>query len=571
MKNFEIAQIFHNIAKILEIKGENPFRIRAYEKAAQNLEGLPEDIEILAEKNELENIPGIGKDLALKIKEILKTGQLKFYEELLKETPPGLLDIISVPSVGPKTAKLLYEKLKITSLEDLEKMARAGKIANLPGFKVKSEENILRGIELIKKGRERLLLDRALTTASEIIAGLKAKAPINKISPAGSLRRMKESIGDIDILVTSPDPAKVMKVFTSLPQVNRVVSEGTTKSSILTLDGVQVDLLVVEQKNYGAALVYFTGSKNHNIAIRERALKLGYTINEYGIFNLKNQKKVAGETEEEIYKTLGLLYIPPEIREDTGEIEAALGNKLPKLVEMADIKGIFHVHSEWSDGTEPIVEIAQAAQKRGYRYLAICDHSKSVKIAGGLTEKELIEQIKEIRQLNKKMKNFQIFCGTEVDIKTDGKLDFSDDILKELDIVTAAIHSGFKEDETTITNRIIAAMENKYVNIIVHPTGRLMGTREPYAVNMEKVLKIAKETNTALEINSLPQRLDLNDIYARRAKEMGVKIALGVDAHNINQLDTINLGVAVARRGWLEKKNILNSLSVKELLQKIKK
>ncbi|MFH1238506.1 MAG: helix-hairpin-helix domain-containing protein, partial [bacterium] len=454
MKNSQIARIFSNIAKILEIKGENPFRIRAYDKAAQTLESLTEDIETVAEKDELENITGIGKDLALKIKEILKTGKLKFYDDLLKETPPGLLDIMAVPSVGPKTAKVLYETLNITSLDDLEKMARAGKIAALPGFKAKAEENILRGIELIKKGRERLLLDRALATASEIMAELKARAPINKISPAGSLRRMKETIGDIDILVTSPAPTKVRKVFTSLPQVSRVISEGEAKSSILTADGIQVDLLVVDRPSYGAALVYFTGSKNHNIAIRERALKLGYTINEYGIFKLKDEKKIAGETEEEIYKVLGLPYIPPEIREDTGEIEAALAGKLPKLIELADIKGLFHVHSEWSDGTEPISEIARAARKKGYSYMVISDHSKSVRVAGGLSEEKLLEQLKEIRDLNKKMKNFRILCGSEVDIKKDGKLDFSDDILKELDIVLAAIHSGFKEDEETITNRI---------------------------------------------------------------------------------------------------------------------
>jgi DNA polymerase (family X) len=571
MKNLEIAQIFSNIAKILEIKNENRFRIRAYDRAAQNLESLSDDIETIAEKDELENIPGIGKDLALKIKEILKTGKLKFYEDLLKETPPGLLDIMSVPSIGPKTAKLLSEKLKITSLEDLEKKARAGKIAGLPGFKAKSIENIMRGVQLIKKGRQRLLLDRALATAAEIISALKAKGPLSKISPAGSLRRMKETIGDIDILVTSPEPANIMKVFTSLPQVSRVISEGKAKSSILTKDKVQVDLLVVDKQNYGAALVYFTGSKNHNIAIRERALKMGYSINEYGIFRLKDKKKVASQTEEDLYKVLGLPYIPPEIREDSGEIEAALKNKLPHLVDIGDIKGLLHVHTEWSDGAGSISEIAQAVQKRGYSYVAICDHSRSVRVAGGLTEEKLAKQIEEIRNLNKKMKNFKILCGTEMDILKDGKLDFSDEMLKELDIVLAAIHSGFKEDEETITKRIISAMENKYVNIIVHPTGRLMGAREPYAVNIEKIIKAARRTNTALEINSYPQRLDLNDIYARKAKQMGVKIAIGVDAHNVSQLDSINMGLAVARRGWLEKKDILNTLPVKELLQKIKK
>ncbi len=571
MKNIEIAEIFRNIAQILEIKGENPFRIRAYEKAAQNLEGLTENIENLAKKEELETIPGIGKDLALKIKEILKTGKLKFYEELKKEVSQGLLDILSVPGIGPKTAKLLYEKLKIDSIEELEKMTRLHKISNLPGLKTKTEENIIKGIELLKKGVGRLPLNMALAAASNIIEKLKSHAPINKISPAGSLRRMRETIRDIDILVTSSNPNSVMDIFTSLPETKQVLSKGTTKSSILTSDGIQIDLRVVEPKNYGAAIMYFTGSKNHNIHLRERALKLGYKINEYGVFQLKTQKKIAGASEEEIYKILGLQYIPPELREDLGEIEAAQENKLPELVKTSDIKGDLHIHSKWSDGAYTIEEIVQSAQERGYSYIAITDHSKSLKVAGGLAESELIEQIKEIRQLNKKMKNFTILCGSEVDIKTDGKLDFDDNILKELDIVVAAIHTGFKQDENTLTNRIILAMENKYVNIIAHPTGRLLGVRQAYAVNMERILSVAKKTKTALEINSFPQRLDLNDIYTRRAKEMGVKLSVATDSHTLSQLETMTLGLAVARRGWLEKKDLINTLSVNELFTKLKK
>ena len=450
-------------------------------------------------------------------------------------------------------------------------MARLHKISSLPGLKTKTEENIIKGVELLKKSVKRLPLNMALASASNIIEELKSHAPINEISPAGSLRRMKETIRDIDILATSSDSNSVMDIFTSLPEINQVLAKGTTKSSILTSEGIQIDLRVVEPKNYGAAIMYFTGSKNHNIHLRERAIKLGYKINEYGLFQLKTQKKIAGASEEEIYKILGLQYIPPELRENQGEIELASQNKLPELVKISDIKGDLHIHSKWSDGAYTIEEIVQSAQKRGYSYIAITDHSKSLKVAGGLSEAELIEQVKQIRQLNKKMKNFKILCGTEVDIKSDGKLDFNDNILKEVDIVVAAIHTGFKQDEIMLTDRIISAMENKYVNIIAHPTGRLLGVHQAYAVNMEKILTTAKKTKTALEINSFPQRLDLNDIYTRRAKEKGVKLSVATDSHTLSQLDTMTMGLAVARRGWLERKDLLNSLSVNELFTELKK
>jgi DNA polymerase (family 10) len=587
MRNLEVAQVFKNIAEILEIKQDNPFRIRAYQRAAQNLEGLTEDIEVLAKVDKLESIPGIGKDLAEKIKEILKTGSLKQYEDLKKEVPKGLVELLSVPGIGPKTAKLLYEELKIKDIQDLERQARAGKLRTLPGLREKTEENILRGIELIKKGRERMGLAKALSVADEFIFALKKLREVKKISPAGSLRRMKETVRDIDILVTSPHPVrntkysqrnkisngtrpqKVMDVFTSLPQVKEILAKGSTKSSVLTKDGIQVDVRVVEPESFGAALLYFTGSKADNIKMREMAMKKGWKINEYGVFRAKT--RLAGQTEEEIFKLLGLPYIAPELREDAGEIEAGLAGGLPKLIELLDIKGDLHIHSKWSDGGNSISEVAEATRRKGYKYIAICDHSQSLKVAGGLSKQELTRQMAEIRALNKKLKDFRTLSGTEVDIDSEGNLDYKDELLKELDIVVAAIHTGFKQSKSVLTKRVVRACQNKNVDIIAHPTGRLMGVRDAYTIDLDEVMKVAKETGTFLEINTYPQRLDLNDIHCRKAKEMDVELAIGTDAHTLSQLDTILLGVSVARRGWLEKKDVVNTLSCKELLKRLKR
>lgn len=587
MRNLEVAEIFKKIAEILEIKQDNPFRIRAYQRAAQNLEGLTEDIEKLAQEDKLESIPGIGKDLAEKIKQILKTGSFKQYEALKKEVPKGLVELLSVPSIGPKTAKLLYEELKIKNIQDLERQAKAGKLRTLPGLREKTEENILRGIELIKKGRERMLLAQALSVADEFISALKRLPEVKKISPAGSLRRMKETVRDIDILVTSPCPVrntkysqrnkisngtrpqKVMDVFTGLPQVKEILAKGSTKSSVLTKDGIQVDVRVVEPESFGAALLYFTGSKAHNIKIREMAMKKGWKINEYGVF--RGKTRLAGQTEEEIFKLLGLPYIIPELREDAGEIEAGLAGKLPKLIKLSDIKADLHIHSKWSDGGNSISEVAEAARRKGYEYIAICDHSQSLKIAGGLSKQELSRQMAEIRVLNKKLKDFRILSGTEVDIDSEGNLDYNDELLKELDIVVAAIHTGFKQSRGVLTKRIVRACQNKNVDIIAHPTGRLMGVRDAYTIDLDEIMKVAKERGTFLEINTYPQRFDLNDIHCRKAKEMGVELAIGTDAHTLSQLDTMLLGVSVARRGWLEKKDVVNTFSCEDLLKRLKR
>jgi DNA polymerase (family 10) len=581
MKNLEIAKIFNEIADMLELKGENPFRIRAYRKAALNLESLAEDLEEIARRDGLEEISGIGADLALKIKNFIQTGKVEAYEKIKSQTPPILLQMITIPGVGPKTAKQLFDALNIKNMQDLEKKARRHEISGLPGMKEKTEENIIKGIDFIKKKAGKMLLSTALSTAEGVIGQLDKLKEVKKISYAGSLRRMKEMVGDIDILVISAKPSKVMDVFTSLPRVKEVLAHGPTRSSVLTKDNIQVDLRVMEKDTFGAALVYFTGSKAHNIHLRKLAIEKGLKVSEYGVFSTrggsapggkkKGDKRIAGKTEEDVYKALGMSYVPPELREDQGEIEVAQKDNLPKLVELKDIKGDFHIHSDWSDGYVAIEEMAQAAKERGYEYIVITDHSKSLKIAGGMSIKDRIKQTELIHKLNKKLKGIELLAGAEVDIMNDGTLDYSDDILKELDVVIAAIHSGFKQPMDKLTKRTLAAMKNKYVNIIAHPTGRLLGTREAYQIDMEEVMKAASDTNTAIEINAHPERLDLADINCRRAKELGVMLALTTDAHMTDSLDNMRYGVSVARRGWLEKKDVLNSLSWDKIRKKLKK
>jgi len=569
MKNLEIATIFHDIAKILEIKGDNPFRIRAYERAAQNIEGLTEDIEGYIKEDRLTEIPGIGKDISGKIKEIVKTGKLKALADLKKTIPEGLLDLLNIPSVGPKTAKLLYEKLKIKNISDLEGAIRKNKLGGIFGIKEKTIENISKGIELLKRGKERMTLARAVLVADEFVNALKKLPLVKKISTAGSLRRQKETVRDIDILVISDKPKKVMQAFTSSPSVRDVLAEGQTKASVRTKEDIQVDCRVVEQKSFGAALLYFTGSKNFNIKLRQMAIKKGLKINEYGVF--RNDKFVCGRTEEEIFKLLGMPYIEPELREDNGEIELAINHTLPKLIDIKDVKSDLHVHSKWSDGGNTIEEIVRACLKRGYTYAAITDHSQSLKVAGGMTARDLKKKKEQIEKINQKLKTFYVLYGTEVDIDSDGKLDYKDEILKEIDLVVAAIHTGFKQSKEQLTKRLINACQNKYVHIIAHPTGRLWGTRDAYEIDLDELLKVANQTNTFLEINAFPQRLDLNDLNCRRAKEMGVKLALGTDAHTTEQLENMKLGISVARRGWLSKEDVINTLSVEELLKMIKK
>lgn len=563
MKNRLVAEIFKEIADILEIKGENRFRIRAYERAGRNIESLPDDVEILIKEDRLKDVDGIGKDLEEKIKEIASTGKLKYLEELKKGVPEGLIEMLNVPGIGPKTAKLLHEKLDIQDVVMLERMAAAGKIRELEGLGEKTEENILAGIELFKKSRDRLDLKIAMDVANGFVNKLKKLKEVKKISPAGSLRRSKESVRDIDILVSSSNPQDIMETFTTLPDVKSVIAKGSTKSSILTKDNIQVDVRVVDEASYGAALMYFTGSKEHNIKLRQLAIKNGLKLNEYGIF--KGEKRIAGKTEQDIYEALGVSYIEPELREDRGEIEAGIDNALPDLIEIKDIKGDLHMHSTWSDGGDSIEDMVVKSVELGYEYIAITDHSQGLKIAGGLNTHELDLKRKDIDRLNKKYKNIKILFGSEVNIDSEGNLDYPDDVLREMDIVIGAIHAGFKQSSSAITKRIIKACQDKYVSIIAHPTGRLWGSRDAYDVNFEEVFRAAKDTGTALEINSFPERLDLNDINSRAAKDAGVKIVINTDSHLAEHLSMIKFGVAVARRGWLEKKDVLNTASLSKL------
>jgi DNA polymerase (family 10) len=569
MKNQQIAKIFNEIAELLELKGENVFRIRAYRRAAQNLDGLSKDVSTLSEE-ELTALPGIGKDLAGKVREYLGTGKIAKHEELKKDFPEGVLELLKVPGLGPKKAKQFYDALKIKSVDELDAAIRAGKLRKLPGIQAKTEENILKGIELIKRGAERTPLGRVLPLADDIVRRMKESAPVDRIAVAGSIRRMKETVKDIDILTTSKKPEAVMDVFVKLPHVSRVLAHGDTKSSVITEDGIQVDLRVVEEASFGAALQYFTGSKQHNIRLREMAVKAGLKLNEYGVFKEPGEKKIGGKTEEEMYKALKLPWIPPELREDTGEIEAALAGKLPDLVTLEDIKGDLHVHTKESDGSHDLDTIVQAARKKGYQYIAITDHTKGLGVAHGLDEKRLQEEIKLIDEANKKLSGFRILKGTEVDIRADGRLDLPDEALVGLDIVVASIHSGFKQPQQQITQRLLAAIRNPCVSVIAHPTGRLIGERDAYAVDMEAVLKKAAKYGVAMEINAYPLRLDLNDLHIKMAKEYGVPLAINTDTHVTTQYDFMSYGVSVARRGWVEKKDVLNTLEYDQLIKRLK-
>jgi DNA polymerase (family X) len=565
MKNKELADLFEKMADILEFKGENPFKISAYRKASRIIGDLTQDIEEISEQGELKNIPGIGEGMAQKIVEYLKTGKISKFEEVRKGVSDELIAIMDIPGMGPKTLSMLHKEKGISNLTQLEKALENGSLMGLFGIGEKKIENIKRGIQLLKQSKGRMNLGAAFPIAKRIVEILRQKTGSKKIEWAGSLRRMKENIGDIDILATGPDKEKIVQAFTHLPEVREVLASGETKASVIVEGGTQIDLRVVEEDSYGAALQYFTGSKGHNIHLRGIAKAKGIKINEYGVF--KRAKKVGGKAEEDVYRSLEMDWIEPELREDRGEIEAAQNGRLPKLVQESEIKGDLHVHSKWSDGTSSIEEIARAAQKRGYRYVAICDHSKSLKIAHGLDESRLMKQIEEIDRVNEKLEGFQILKGTEVDILADGKIDLPEKILEKLDIAVAAIHSGFKQDKGKMTKRIIRALENPYIHILAHPSGRLLGARDPYEVEIEEVMEAAKKYGKALEINAYSERLDLDDIHCRKAKEMGIRVAIGTDSHHLDQLWMMSLGVAVARRGWLETKDVLNTLSLKEILK----
>ncbi|MBM4341012.1 MAG: DNA polymerase/3'-5' exonuclease PolX [Deltaproteobacteria bacterium] len=565
MKNKELADLFERMADILEFKGENPFKINAYRKASRILGDLTQDIEEVAERGELKKISGIGEGIAQKIDEYLKTGKVSKFEEARKGVGDELIALMDIPGLGPKTLALIHKEKGIKNLSQLEKAVVDDSLISLPGMGEKKVENIKRGIQLLKQSKGRMNLGMAFPVAKRVVETLRKKTGSEKIEWAGSLRRMRENIGDIDILATGTNHEKIIETFTHLPGVKEILASGETKASVIVEGGLQIDLRVVEENSYGAALQYFTGSKAHNIHLRGIARAREIKINEYGVF--KREKKIGGKEEKDIYRILGMDWIEPELREDRGEIEAAQEKRLPKLIEEADIKGDFHVHSNWSDGSSSIEEVARAAQQKGYQYIVICDHSQSLKIAHGLDETRLIKQIEEIDRLNEKLKNFRILKGTEVDILSDGGLDLSEKALEKLDFVVASVHSGFKQDRERMTKRIINALENPYLHVLGHPTGRLLGARDPYEVEMGEVMETAKKYGKALEINAYSERLDLDDIHCRKAKEMGIRVAIGTDSHHLDQMWMMSLGVAVARRGWLETKDVLNTLSLQELLK----
>ncbi len=572
MKNQEIAGIFYEIADILEIK-QVQWKPRAYRKAAGSIEALSEDIEEIYRKKGIDGlmeIPGVGERLAKKIEEFIKTGKVREYARVKKLIPSGLANLIDIPGMGPKKALFLSKKLGIKTVADLEKAIKEKKIEKLKGFGEKSEENIEKGIEIFRKGRERIVLGHALTTANNIKEQLKKFKEAHKIEVCGSLRRMLETIGDVDILMTASKPEPIMDFFTKMPDVARVVSKGSTRSTVLLKGNLQVDIRVVEDKSFGAALQYFTGSKEHNIKLREIAIKKGLKLNEYGLFEKKTNKMIAGSSEEEIYKKLGLDFILPELRENRGEIEAAKKHRLPRIIDYADVHGDFHVHSNWSDGADSIEEIAEFARKMGHSYIAMTDHLGKMKIANSMDEVRVLKYIDEIEKIQKKFRDFRIFKGAEIDISKDGSLSAGNSILKKLDVVVASVHSSFNGTNEENTRRIISAMENENVTIIGHPTTRLIYKREPIPLDWDKIFEKAKETETFLEINSFPERSDLNDINVKAAVEHKVKIAISTDAHSVEHLHFIELGAAIARRGWAEKKDIVNTASLKEIEKKLK-
>jgi DNA polymerase (family 10) len=571
VKNREIAGILYQMAELLELHAENRFKIIAYSRAARAIESLTEDIEQVCRDGRLEGIPGVGKAIAEKIKEYLRTGRIQSHQDLLADTPQGLAELLQISGLGPKTVFMLHEKLDITNLDELEKAASEHRIRRLPRMGVVREKNILKSIERYRKRSNRILYSTAESIVDEILTYLGGIEGLEHATAAGSYRRRKETVGDIDILATAARPEEIVAAFVKMPLVEEVLAKGPTKASVIMNDTIQVDLRIVEHRSYGTVLQYFTGSKEHNVSMRQLALDRGYSLSEYSLTRLANGQDLFFDQEEEVYQALGLQYIPPELREDRGEIEAALGGRLPRLVEAKDIRGDLHVHSIWSDGRASIIELAQAARSLGYEYIALSDHSPSVGIAGGIGREKMEEKIEAVAEANDSLEGITVLMGAEVDIKADGSLDYPDDLLERMDVVVASVHMAQQQKERTITGRLISAIENQNVDIIGHPTGRIINQREPSDMDFHAVLEAAAKTGTALEINAHPSRLDLNDVNARAAKEMGVQMSINSDAHDAGQLLNMKYGINVARRAWLEKKDLINAMDLKDLIQFLKK
>lgn len=584
MENRALASILYETADLMEVANEDPFRIRSYRRAAEAIEGWPDSIATIAAENDdkkLLAIPSIGKGMVANLREIFSLGKLKLHEELLKKYTPGMLELLKISGLGPKTIALIWDAYQVSDVAGVEKLAREGKIQTLPRMGAKAEQKILKGIEAYKSVSGRFHLDVADDTAQKFIAHMDGIAGVEKITPAGSLRRGRDTVGDLDILVSSKhwteDGERKGKAADAIVEralkfsgILDVLVQGKNKVSFKLRNGMQVDVRFLSPNSFGAAMQYFTGSKNHNVTLRQRALKMGFTLNEYGLATLEGNKRVAGKTEEEIYKKLGLACIPPEMRENCGEIEAAEG-KLPELLELSDIQGDVHAHTVETDGKNTIEEMAEAARERGYKYMAITDHSKNLAFANGLDDKRAMAHIKKIRAADKAVGGIRIFAGIEVDILADGELDLSKDVLDEMDLVIASVHSHFAQDAKQMTDRLLRVVECGQISILGHPTGRLLLRRDAYSFDMDAVLKAAAKKKVAMEHNAYPDRLDLNDVHMRMARERGVKIVINTDAHHTSHYEKIRYGVLQARRAWLTKKDVLNTLGVAEFAKAVRR
>ena len=577
MDNKAIAGILYETADLLEIDGQDSFRIRSYRNAAQAIEALPQQIaDLIAEPKKVLAIPGIGKGMLGNLQEMFKEGRLSVHADLLTKYRPSMLDLLKIQGLGPKTIALIWSAYKVCDVESVEKLAREGKIRELPRMGEKQEAKLLKAIEDYRRIAGRFLLDTAETQAQKIIEHLRDYPGVEKVTPAGSLRRGRETVGDLDILVTGKaccddvEREKLIERIIQLPGLMEIIARGENKVSFRMRGGMQVDVRFLAPESFGAALQYFTGSKGHNVALRQRALKMGYTLSEYSLASLEDEKPVAGKTEEEIYAKLKLDYIPPELRENLGEIDAAEKHDLPGLILQTDIQGDVHMHTVETDGRNTIEEMAEAARSHGYKYMAITDHSKNLAFANGLDDKRAVEHIKRIHAASEKFDDIRIFAGIEVDILADGTLDLSDSVLEQMDLVIASVHSHFNQSADEMTDRLLKAVENPNTSIIGHPTGRLLLRRDAYPFDVDAVLKAAAQKKVAMELNAYPDRLDLCDRHLRLAKQYGVKIVINTDSHHTSHLDKIHYGILQARRAWLTKEDVLNTLPVQKFAKAMK-
>jgi DNA polymerase (family 10) len=575
--NKAIANVFYETADLMEINGDDSFRIRSYRRAAEVIEGLPQQVSgLIDEPKKLLEIPGIGKGMAANIQELCRSGKLGPHQQLLVKYRPSMLELLKIQGLGPKTIALLWSAFQVSDLASVEKLAREGKLRELPRLSEKSEQKILKAIEDYRRISGRFLLDEADRTAQKLTEHLRHIKGIEKITPAGSLRRGRETVGDLDVLITGPccvddeQRAGLIEELLRFPGIVEVLAKGDNKVSFKLRSGMQVDVRTLPPESYGAAMQYFTGSKNHNVSLRQRALKMGFTLSEYGLFRLDNNKRVAGATEDEIYGKLKLDCIPPELRENCGEIEAAEKHELPHLISVQDLRGEVHMHTVETDGKCTIDEMAAAAKERGYKYIAITDHSKNLAFANGLDDKRAVQHIARIHAANEQTDGITIMAGIEVDILADGELDLSDSVLEQMDVVVASVHSAFNQEAQQMTDRLLRALSNKNVSILGHPTGRLLLRRDAYPFDMDAVLKTALKNKVAMELNAYPDRLDLNDVHLRMARERGVKIVINTDAHHTSHFEKIKYGILQARRAWLTPKDVLNTLPEKQFRQAMK-